>query len=106
MSRAWVAELQLTYTIYWCCIEDGFNHIGMHSCAGWIYNHHIGMSMFVDKVEIEHIFHVAKKRSVGNVVDGRVNFCIFNGFGYVFDADHLAFEAMKLAIVPVPAYRS
>ena len=47
--------------------------------------------MFVDEVLCQDIFHVAGvEQRILNVVEGRVDFGIFDGFRHVFDTDHFA----------------
>ena len=47
--------------------------------------------MFVDEILCQDILHIAGvEQRILNLIERRVDFCIFDGFRHVFDTDHFA----------------
>ena len=71
-------------------VQNGLHNIWVHTGTRRVGDDDVGPTMFIDKLLIEHIFHITgKEQGVVNVVDLRINFRIFDGFGNVFYAYHL-----------------
>ena len=74
--------------------QNYINDIIVHTCPGRIGNDDIRTSVFADKVFCQDILHITGiEQGIRDSVDLRIHFCIFNGFGYIFDTDDLACTA-------------
>ena len=62
----------------------------MHAGSRWIGYDDVGIPKSGNELLVEYVLHVAcKEKSVVDVVDPRVDFCIFYGFRHVFYTDDL-----------------
>lgn len=69
-------------------MENGVDNIGVHTCAWRVGDDDIGGSVLLDEISSEDVLHVASKEErVVELVDGGIDFCVFNGFGNIFNTD-------------------
>src|SRR5436190_20091753 len=62
----------------------------MHACPWWIRDNDIRPAMLSKKMIITNFNYIAgKKLSMGNIVERRIFFGIFNGLGYHFHTNDL-----------------
>ena len=73
------------------CKQDDVDYILVHAGTRRVGDDDIGTAVLVDEILCQHILHVAcKEEGVGDAIDLRIYFGVFDGFGYILDADDLA----------------
>ena len=72
-------------------VEDGTDDVSVHAGTGRVGDDDVGTSVAVNKFGVEEVFHVSgQKFDVFDMVERGIDLGVFDGFGYVFNADDFA----------------
>ena len=79
------------YDAFGCGKQNDIHYILVHSGTGRVGDDDIGTAVLVDEVLCQHVFHISgKEQCVFNSVNLGIDLGVFNGFGHIFYAHHLA----------------
>lgn len=90
-SRAWVAGLQLTYTMrFGAAFRMTFYYVWVHSGTWWVGDDDVRSTVLCDEIVGQDILHVACiEEGVLDVVHLRIHLGILYGLWHILDTDYL-----------------
>ena len=72
-------------------MQDGINHISMHSCSGGIGYNHVGTAIALYEIGRQHVLHITcQELGVIDTIERSVDTSILNGFSHILYAYNLA----------------
>ena len=70
--------------------ENRLDHVGVHPGTGRVGDDDFRPAVPFNELRSQDIFHVSCiECRIANAINGRIDFCIFDGFGDILDADDL-----------------